>query len=434
MHRAIKVNCSTSLLAGWLILMSVVLTAAHAPALGSELTGGKKALFGEDFELDIYEWTLMEEGEQEGESPNLITTKEAYQGNNALLFSGKKGILGLELTERIKGLVEFPDKFAYAVDGNWQTIQIPVGEGWHTFTYDFSGAFARVYIDGKLITTAEQLHEFDRVRLGVNNGRGGRCLVDNVVVYAVEPELSDENAVEVEIPLLGWEENLKPGRASFDNREWPTCSYSVSEEVSHSGKRSAKISYRPPTAREKVDFDAVYALGAQRYHFRFTRAQRLFGIPRKLTLWIHGDGSGSDLTLLLFGFESEIDPNPRQNNPRVGKIDWHGWRQVTIEFGEAGIANSVFRGFDVKVPEGKAGAIYFDDLVLTTKLNKDFPYVFHVENTAEDGVIDVGAETTFQVLVGNYGQEDKRTSGGRRSGREASILPWLPVKGPWVRC
>jgi len=81
------------------------------------------------------------------------------------LLSGKKGILGLELTERTKGLVEFQVKFtapydytrmfavglgdeevllgvnraenfAYSVDGYWKTSEVPVDGEWHTFTFD----------------------------------------------------------------------------------------------------------------------------------------------------------------------------------------------------------------------------------------------------------------------------------------------------------
>jgi len=48
-------------------LSALALTAVAGGSAESELIGGKKALFGEDFELDIYEWTLMEEGEHKGE-------------------------------------------------------------------------------------------------------------------------------------------------------------------------------------------------------------------------------------------------------------------------------------------------------------------------------------------------------------------------------
>jgi hypothetical protein len=143
------------------------------------LTEGKKALFAEDFELDIYEWMLMEPGAQRGEDPEIATTPEAYQGHNVLAFTGTRGILGLKLTQPIKGLVElqakFPaphnytrmfavghgdgelllgvnrsENFAYATGGNWQTTQIPVEEKWHTLPFDFSGGITRAYIDGQL--------------------------------------------------------------------------------------------------------------------------------------------------------------------------------------------------------------------------------------------------------------------------------------------
>jgi len=220
MDQAIKRNNARAFWGGFVILLVAVFLAVCGRTGASELTDGKKALFSEDFEMDIYEWVLMEEGEKKGEDPDLITTKEAYQGRNALLLSGRKGILGIKLIERVKGLVEFQVKFpaphnytrmfavglgeeelllgvnrsenfAYAIGGVWQTAQVPVDEGWHTFTYDFSGAVTRAYIDGKLITTAPQLHEFDGLRLGVNGGRGGRCLVDEVVIYAGEAELSE---------------------------------------------------------------------------------------------------------------------------------------------------------------------------------------------------------------------------------------------------
>jgi len=258
-----------------LILTGAALFAICASSLGaSELTRGKKALFSENFELDIYEWTLMEKGEKKGEDPDLVRTDEAFEGNNALLFSGRKGLLGLELTEKTKGLVEFQVKFpaphnytrmfgvglgeeemllgvnrsesfAYAVGGQWRTSDIPVGEKWHTFTYDLSGAVTKAYIDGRLITTAPQLHEFDRIRLGVNNGRGGRCLVDAVLIYGGEAELSEENAVEVEIPLEGFEEDFKrcreveEGHITHD-RSQARAAYQITDALSHSGRYAGR--------------------------------------------------------------------------------------------------------------------------------------------------------------------------------------------------
>jgi len=225
-------------LSGCLILLAAAIAAFCAPTGASELTRGKKALFSENFELDIYEWTLMEKGEKKGEDPDLITTEEAYQGRNALLFAGRKGILALELAETVKGLVELRGKFpaphdytrmfgiglgedevllgvnrsqsfAYAVGGVWRTSDVPVDEKWHTFTYDLSGAVAKAYIDGRFVAEAPGLQEFDRVKLGINNGRGGRCLVDAVVVYGVETAISEEDAIEVEIPLEGLRGDLQ---------------------------------------------------------------------------------------------------------------------------------------------------------------------------------------------------------------------------------
>jgi len=274
MHTERRGDCKRPGVAGWLILVGVALAAICAQAGASQLTRGKKALFGEDFEMDIYEWTLMEEGENKGEDPDLVRTREAFEGNNALVFSGTKGIRGLQMTEKIKGLVEFQVKFpaphnytrmfavglddkellmginrsgnfAYAVEGIWHTSKIPVDENWHTFTYDFSGAVARVYIDGQLIASARQPRQFDRVRLGVNNGRGGRCLVDKVVIYGADIQLSEENAIEVTVPLIDWDGGLKPASSTSDNRYWPTATYSVTEEKYRSGRRAASITYEP---------------------------------------------------------------------------------------------------------------------------------------------------------------------------------------------
>jgi len=430
MHPKGKHGCMTLLVARWSALLGLFLGVVCPPTHASDLTRGKKALFMEDFEADVYEWTLMEEGEEDGEDPDLLRTDEAYEGKNALLFSGNRGILGLEFTKKVKGLVEFRVKFpaphnytrmfgvglgeqelllgvnrsgnfAYAVAGNWQVSQTPVDDQWHTFTYDFSGIMARAYIDGKLITVAEQLHEFDRIRLGVNNGRGGRSLVDAVVIYAGETALSEENAIEVTVPLIDWDSGLKPASSTFDNRYWDTATYSMTEEKSHSGKSAARIAYEP--AEE----------GKNHYHIRFYRSQPLFGIPQKLSLWVHGDGSGSNLNLLF------ASPNSMPGY-KVGSIDWNGWRKVAIDLSKetgrygrewtakkAGMPGSAFRGFDITVPPGKGGAVYFDDVALTTKLNKNFPYVFYAESTAEDNIIEAGGEAAFHLLVGNYAQEDK---------------------------
>jgi len=238
----------------------------------------------------------------------------------------------------------------------------------------------------------------------------GFAAVEVAPTHAAQVELSEENVVEVQIPLLGWEEGLKAGRNCPDDPRFPTCDYSICEELPHSGKMSAKISYRPARPGERIDY-AFHI--PNRYHLTFYRVQPLFGIPQKLSLWIHGDGSGSDF-LLYFG-----SPNSGRTY-EVGKIDWTGWREVTIDLtkeadpdgGESSlkdiaVPSSCFRGVDIKVPAGKSGAIYLDDLVLTTRLNKDFPYVFYAENTAEDNIIEEGRETAFRVLVGNYGEEDK---------------------------
>jgi len=418
-------------LSGCLFLLGAVLAFFCAPARASDLTRGKKALFSENFEMDIYEWTLMEEGEEEGEDPDLIRTAEAYEASNALLLSGKKGILGLLLIERVKGMVEFrvkfptphdytrmfavglgdqelllgvnrSDKFAYAVGGNWQISQIPVDEGWHTFTYDFSGGVTNAYIDGKLIITARQLREFDRVRLGINNGRGGRCLVDAFVIYATEAELSEENTIEVEIPLLGWEEDIKLAA----ELPAPTAGhrYSISDSVSHSGRHAAEISYGPLDVSEQ-------------FGFNFQRRVPLPGIPQKLSLWVYGDGSGVTLMLGFLTANSCVKYS-------LPPLDWTGWRKLEIDLTREAddvyppkwdwvLRNACYEGTAFMqfvlddVPAGLKVKVYVDDLALTTRLNKDLPYVFYAESTAEDGIVDGVGQTEFRLLVGNYGREDK---------------------------
>jgi len=84
--------------------------ACGSATTASELTRGKKALFAEDLEMDVYEWVPLEEGENEDENPELLRTDEAYERDNALLISARKGIPGLGFTDRIKCLLEFQVK------------------------------------------------------------------------------------------------------------------------------------------------------------------------------------------------------------------------------------------------------------------------------------------------------------------------------------
>ena len=427
-------------------LAGVLLLVGFTYVSASELTAGKKALFAEDFELDIYEWILAESGAEEGEDPDLITTDDAYQGRNALQLSGKEGILALELTERIEGLVEFQvkfssaprddtrmfavgledeevllgvnrsDSFAYVTGGVWRTSDIPVGDGWHTFTYDFSAGITRLYIDGTLVTTTSNPGAFDRLRLGVNNGRGGRCLVDEVVIAAADAELSDSETVEVEIPLMGWDEDFlfPTAKVGSEVTIHGNGSFRISNAATHSGEAAAELSYGASNREDEWR------------HYMLRRTVPLPGLPRKLSLWVNGDNSGATLTV-AFGTENS------SVTYRLPPITWSGWRQLQIDLTEEAdsfypplrdwvIKNASYEGTAIHqmiltgIPAGREGAIQVDDLVLTTRLHKNFPYVFHAENTAEDNIVEARARGTdvrgphapmeFDLLLGNYSAED----------------------------
>ena len=439
-----------------MIAAGALLVVGFTRVSASELTAGKKALFAEDFELDIYEWTLAESGAEEGEDPDLITTDDAYQGRNALQLSGKKGILALELTERIEGFIEFQvrfsssprdytrmfavglddeevllgvnrsDSFAYVTDGVWHTSDIQVGDGWHTFTYDFSAGITRLYIDGTLVTTTAKPVAFDRLRLGVNNGRGGRCLVDEVVIAAADAELSDSETVEVEIPLMGWDEEFlfPTAKVGSEVTIHGNGSFRITDAVTHSGAAAAELSYGE-SGREDG-----------RCHYVLSRTVPLPGLPQKLSLWVNGDDSGATLSV-AFGTENS------SVTYRLPPISWSGWRQLEIDLTEEAdsfypplwdwvIKKASYEGtvinqmFLTGMPAGREGAIQVDDLVLTTRLNNEFPYFLHVENTAEDNIAEAGTQEAgaretdasgagargshapmeFDLLLGNYSAKD----------------------------
>ena len=428
------------------IAAGALLVVGFTSVSASELTAGKKALFAEDFELDIYEWTLAESGAEEGEDPDLITTDDAYQGRNALQLSGKKGILALELTERIEGFIEFQvrfsssprdytrmfavglddeevllgvnrsDSFAYVTGGVWHTSDIQVGDGWHTFTYDFSAGITRLYIDGTLVTTTAKPGAFEWLRLGVNNGRGGRCLVDEVVIAAADPELSDSETVEVEIPLMGWDEEFlfPTAKVGSEVTIHGNGSFRITDAVTHSGAAAAELSYGA-SGRED-----------ERCHYLLRRTVPLPGLPRKLSLWVNGDNLGATLSV-EFGTENS------SVTYRLPPITWSGWRQLEIDLTEEAdsfypplwdwvIKKASYEGTVINqmyltgMPVGREGAIQVDDLVLTTRLNNEFPYFLHVENTAEDNIVVEGARGSvareadasmeFDLLLGNYSAED----------------------------
>ena len=414
-------------------LVVLLLAVSLAPACASELIAGRKALFAEDFELDIYEWTVLEGGATPAEDPDLLTTAEAAQGRNALRLSGTQGILGLELTERVEGLVEFQvklsaphdytrmfavgvgddevllgvnraDAFAYATGGVWRTSDIPISEQWHTFTYDFSGGVTRLYIDGTLVATTSAPTAFDRLRLGVNNGRGGGCLVDEVVIAAADAELSAADLVEVEIPLMGWDEDsLWPGvKTGTDVRTHGPAAYRVADAVVHSGQGAAELSYS--AADEK-----------QWRTYTFGRNVPLPGLPQSLSLWVHGDGSGVLMALDFLTENSSV-------TYRLPPLTWDGWRRIEIDLtAEADsfypptwdwvIKKASYEGTTLRqivlidIPPGHDGFVHIDDLVLTTKLNRELPYVFDVEGTAEDNIIEAGDRMAFSVVMGNCSKQ-----------------------------
>lgn len=403
-------------------------TTAAWPA--SALTAGKKTLFAEDFELDIYEWTLLEDGRTPREDPDLRTTGEAAQGRNVLQFTGAKGILGLELTERVEGMVEFqvkfpspPDdytrmfavglgedevmlgvnrssKFAYVTEGVWRTSEIQVSDQWHTFTYDFSGGVTRLYIDETLVASTSRPTAFDRLRLGVNGGRGGGCLIDGVIIAAPDAELSD-NLVEVEIPLMGWDDDsLWPGiKVGAEVRPHGPATYRVTDTVVRSGLGAAQLSYN---AADKKQWR----------HYQFGRHVPLPGLPQRLSLWVHGDESGSRMALAFATENSNITYH-------LPPVTWNGWRQVEIDLTETAdsfyppswdwvIKHAGYEGTALSqvvlmdVPAGQSGTIYVDDIVLTTRMNSEFPHVFGVESAAEDNIIEAGNRAEFDVVVGNH--------------------------------
>lgn len=415
----------------WLSLSSMILLSFSASSRGSELTKGRKALFAEDFELDVYEFTVTEKGAAKDEDPRLIRAEDAYQGNNVLLLSGKKGVLTLELTRKVKGLVEmqlkFPpprdytrmiavglgdqeimlgvnrsDKFAYVVGGQWKTSRIPVTGGWHTFTFDYSGGFTKAYIDGTLVATDPQgADELNRVRLGVNNGRGGRCMVDKLVVYDTQAGLAADDTVEVQIPLLDWEHELELGAEREQHYEDAT--YRITDDRAHSGRYAAEIAIQPLDK-------------SQWRYCHFHRKPLLPGLPRKLSVWVHGDGTGAEFRIQF------LTPNSNVNYD-LGKIDWSGWKRLELDLTQratgfyppksdwvikdASNENTMIMSWWLRPPAGKATTVTIDDVVLTTRLSKVLPYVLYAESTAEDGVIESGKSADFRVLVTNGSKQDK---------------------------
>ena len=410
-----------------LLLLLVSFFSAH----GSELTRGKKALFTEDFEADIYEWEVTEEGETEEETPKLVRRDDAYQGNNVLLLSGKQGMIALSLTRKIKGIVEFQatfpsplvttrmfavglgdetlalgvsrsDRFMALAEGEmgggqWIESGVKVTDGWHTFTYDFSGAITRLYVDGQLILVNEKLGEFDRLQLGIHQGHGGTCLVDEVVVYDAAAEFSEENSIEATIPLLDWDHGLKP--ATQREQMYEDATYTITDAEVRS----------PPNAAELV----LEPMPESRWRFcHFQRKPELPGLPRRLSLWVHGDGSGAEFHIQF------LTPNSNVNYD-MGRIDWAGWKQLELDLTKqstgfyppakphvirhAGSEGGMLLSWWLRPPPNTPVRIYIDDVHVTSRLNRDFPYVFHVESTAEDGVMELGEYAEFRVRVANGG-------------------------------
>ena len=418
-------------------LLPLLTTALCSPASASDLTRGKKALFTEDFELDIYEWTVTENGATEGEDPDLVRRDDAFQGNNVLLLSGKQGMLELELTRQVKGIVEFharfpgphdytrmfavgrgddevvmlgvnrSDRFFHVIGGEmggsqWNESDVKVTDDWHTFTYDFSGALARLYIDGQLIATDDRFGEFDRLQLGINQGRGGTCLLDQVVVYDASAEFSQDNSIEAVIPLLDWDHGLKP--ATRQEQKYRDATYAISDVQARS---------KPYAAQLEVE---ALPDSSWRY-FHFQRKIELPGLPQKLSLWVHGDASNA-----LFHLQF-VTPNSNVNYD-LGRITWTGWKKLELDLTRqstgfyppsrphvirnAGHEGTMLMSWWLRPRPGTPVRIYIDDVVLTTRLNREFPYLLHVESTAEDGVMEPGTPAEFRVRVTN-GADSERT-------------------------
>lgn len=405
----------------------------HAQDQGKD----RKMLFSENFELDIYAWEITQKGRVKAETPKLFRTETAFGGKQCLKLEGQEGLLELKLTAAMKGLVELWVKFSapydyrrmlavddgktavmmgvnqsgvfsYVVGTTWVATDKTITEGWHKFLWDYSGTSGKISIDDDIIGTFDKPQYFNHITLGINQGKGGTCYVDDVVVYSTDPKLTQENTFAVTLPLTGWDQGLKTASASND--VWATASYSISDDISHSGEKAAKISYQA-TGNKAEKY--------RRYHFRFRRPQALPGLPQKLSLWIHGDGNVSYLDLLFASYNS-------LPTYKAGKIDWVGWRKVTINlaiesksiYGEKGSARGVggsgsyFRGFDLNAPSDKAGAVYVDDLELTTLLSRKKPYVLAVESVADDNIHSLADDLRFKARVYNYSESEKHFTVG----------------------
>jgi hypothetical protein len=178
----------------------------------------------------------------------------------------------------------------------------------------------------------------------------------------------------------------------------------VTDALAHSGKHAAQIAYGP-------------AGNGAWLTYSLSRDVPLSGLPQKLSLWVYGDGSGAIPGLAFRTANSGV-------TYWLPALTWTGWKQLELDLTKDADSHypgswdwvtkkACFEGTYLSQfllrdpPPGKQGKIYLDDLVLATQLNKDFPYVFHAENLAEDNVIAPGAEVAFAVETGNYGQQDK---------------------------
>ncbi len=411
------------------LLVCPMIQATAAPG-DSTLSEGYKAIYVEDFELDVYEWTLMEKGATEAETPVLGPSAEAYEGRNVLFLTGKQGVLGLQMTRIQTGLLEMRIKFsrpldytrmfgislggknqvligvngsgtfAYAADGSWAKTKIPITRQWQLLTFDCSAGYLRCYIDNELLLKEDRIAEFDTAHLGINNGKGGDVLVDRFVVFEAVGDLSDENIKAVTFPLATWEH----GFATFHDISGPQQlsqpqSFVVSEEAK-TGSYCGEFRYGPGARPDMM-------------HWMMTRAIELPGRPLKMSYWLFGDGSGARVGL------SMRSPNNALKY-WAPKVDWEGWRRIEVDLTRR--ADDLYRKRDAVNHASMPGSFWMgltrndgpdqsmiriDDVYLTTRLNKDAPYVAFLEGMAEDSIHRPGDPLAFRLKLGNYADADR---------------------------
>lgn len=134
-----------------------------------------------------------------------------------------------------------------------------------------------------------------------------------------------------------------------------TASFTHSLEQAHGGDWAGKLAW---------DFSAQTG-----YALYSTPAPALTGVPRRVALWVYGDGSGHRLQLRLNDASDERFITP------LGLVDWTGWRRFEVSGVEGwqhnlgnndGVFDAPARGVTLELSYQaggpSAGALYVDDI------------------------------------------------------------------------